>query len=86
MVVVLAPALEKLERSPEPLSVDSIAMRVDWSPSTFYLPPWAPPRAPSTPPPLHTFSGFGLLLGEGKGGGVPEIALTRQMTPKGVGG
>ena len=44
---------------------------------------------PPGPPPgvgLHTFSGSGLLLGECKGGGVPEIALTRQMTPKGVGG
>ena len=35
---------------------------------------------------LHTFSGFGRLLGEGNGGGIPEVALTRLMTPKPKGG
>ena len=34
---------------------------------------------------VSSWSGFG-PGGEGKGGGVPEIALTRQMTPKGVDG
>ena len=29
---------------------------------------------------------FGSALGEGKGGERPDVALTRQMTPKGVGG
>ena len=43
-------------------------------PSTFYPPPGGG---------LHTFSGSGRLLGEGKGGGIPDIALTRQMTPEG---
>ena len=67
-------------------------------PSNYQSPSYAglrgPPRSPSTFHPSSRwvggvyilFSRSGMLLGEGKRGGGPEIALILQMAPKGVGG